>query len=91
MLGVWSEQASLFLGWVCNRLLAAVTTPENSASSFACLQMESIYSAKCWLLSEARLCIREMLACFDKQLSVACFKKGVFYLSGSKIMINSEV
>lgn len=84
MLGVWSVQPLLFLGWVCNKLLAAVTTCENSASLFACLQMESIYFAKCCLLSEARLCIREMLACFDKQLSVACFKKECFICQALK-------
>lgn len=53
--------------------------------------MESIYFTKCFLMPGARLCIREMFICFDKQLNVACFRKGVFYLSGSKIMINSEI
>lgn len=53
--------------------------------------MESIYFTKCFLLPEARLCIREMFICFDKQLNVACFKKGLFYLSGSKIVINGGI
>lgn len=51
---------------------------------FACLQVEAIYSVKCFLLSEARLSIREMLACFDMQLSVACFKKERFICQALK-------
>lgn len=67
MLRFWSVQP-------CPRLLAAVTACESSASLFASLQMEFIYFTKCFLLPEARLCIREMFICFDKQLNVACFK-----------------
>lgn len=84
MLGVWAGQLLLVLEWVCSRLLAAGTTRETSASLSACLQMESIYFAKCFLLSEARLRAREVLACFDKQLSVACFEKECFICQALK-------
>lgn len=78
-LGTSSRDKNRSLCWVLGsaalpKVLAAVTS-ESSASLFASLQMESICSTKCFSLPEARLCIREMFLCFDKQLNVACFKK----------------
>lgn len=79
-----SAQSSPCCLWASSRLLTAVTGCRSSAFLFACLQVTAIYFAKCCLLSEARLCIREISVCFDMHPSVAWFKKERFICQALK-------